>query len=151
MRSGMDTLRLIWGAKEAVAPEFLLRSLADPRSARSCDLFPIMHISTARDIAQNDLGGEEYDHFGKAAYRIPPKKAGGKPGRTFMTLWIEEGFAVLMLDVDLQAEVLDLAPNGFEPHPSKWGQKGATIARLERLEEAVFREAVGMAHTYARR
>lgn len=110
-----------------------------------------MDIGTARDIALHDLHGEEYDHFGKAAYRIPPNKPGGKPGRTFMTLWIEEGFAVLMLDVDLQAQVLDLAPNAFEPHPSKWGAKGATIARLEQLDEAIFRKALDMAHGHARR
>ncbi len=110
-----------------------------------------MDIATARDIALHGCGGEEYDHFGKAAYRIPAKKPGGKPGRTFMTLWIEEGFAVLMLDVDLQMAVIDLAPGAFEPHPSKWGQKGATIARLERLNERVLRKAVGMAHRYALR
>ncbi|MBX2972794.1 MAG: hypothetical protein KF797_06815 [Flavobacteriales bacterium] len=110
-----------------------------------------MDIATARDIALNDLLGEEYDHFGKAAYRIPAKKPGGKPGRTFMTLWIEGGFAVLMLDTDLQATVLDLAPAAFEPHPSKWGAKGATIAHLAKLDEATFRKALGMAHRHAMR
>lgn len=109
-----------------------------------------MQLPSARHIALHELHGEEYDHFGKAAYRIPAKKPGGKPGRTFMTLWIEEGFAVLMLNKDLQAEVLDLDPMAFEPHPSKWGEKGATVANLERLDEGAFRKAIGMAHGYAR-
>ncbi len=110
-----------------------------------------MDIATARELALTAFPGEEYDHFGKAAYRIPARKPGGKPGRTFMTLWIEESFAVLMLDVDLQAQVLDLLPGAFEPHPSKWGQKGATIARLERMDAAAFRAALGLAYRYAQR
>ena len=110
-----------------------------------------MDVSAARDMALKVFKGEEYDHFGKAAYRIPPKKPGAKPGRTFMTLWIEEGFAVLMLDNDLQAEVLDLGPKAFEPHPSKWGAKGATIAHLSKLNEATFKRALELAHTHALR
>ncbi|MDX9750139.1 MAG: hypothetical protein RBT71_03575 [Flavobacteriales bacterium] len=110
-----------------------------------------MDIATARGIALNDLHGEEYDHFGKAAYRIPAKKPGGKPGRTFMTLWIEEGFAVLMLDNDRQTQAIDLDPAAFEPYPGKWGEKGATIARLEKLGKATFRKALGMAHQHAMR
>ena len=47
-----------------------------------------MDIVTARDIVLKDFAGEEYDHFGKAAYRVEPSKAGAKPGKTFMTLWI---------------------------------------------------------------
>ncbi len=108
-----------------------------------------MDISSARNIALNDFNGEEYDHFGKAAYRIKPKKTGGKPGRTFMTLWIEEGFAVLMLDLDQQTDLIAHHPIPFEPHPSKWGQKGATIAHLEKLSEKVFRAALEMAYEKA--
>jgi hypothetical protein len=110
-----------------------------------------MDTATARTIALNELRAEEYDHFGRPAYRIPSRKPGGRPGRTFMTLWLEEGFAVLMLDNDLQTQVIDLAPLAFAPHPSKWGQKGATIAHLERMDEQTFRTAVGMAHRHAGR
>lgn len=108
-----------------------------------------MDITTARNVALADFNGEEYDHFGNAAYRIKPKKVGGKPGRTFMTLWIEEGFAVLMLDLEQQTDLLAHHPGPFEPHPSKWGQKGATIAHLDRLSEKVFREALQLAHAKA--
>ena len=108
-----------------------------------------MDITTARRIALEDFDGEEYDHFGKAAYRIKPKKTGGKPGRTFLTLWIEDGFAVLMLDLEQQTDLVARHPLPFEPHPSKWGQKGATIAHLDRLSEKIFREAVQFAHKKA--
>lgn len=121
-------------------------------AARRCrTIFAVMDITTARHIALDELHGEEYDHFGKAAYRIPAKKPGDKPGRTFMTLWIEEGFAVLMLDNDLQTQAIDLDPAAFEPHASKWGKKGATVAHLERMGKATFRKAVGMAHRHAMR
>lgn len=110
-----------------------------------------MDISTARETVLRDFPAEEYDHFGKVAFRIRPKKAGGKPGRTFVTLWIEEGFAVLMLDEDLQASMLDHASSAFEKHPSKWGDKGATIMRLGKVNPKVFCEAVGIAFTHAGR
>jgi hypothetical protein len=110
-----------------------------------------MDIAEARERVLRDFHGEEYDHFGKVAFRIRPKKAGGKPGRTFMTLWLEEGFAVLMLDEDLQATMLDHASGAFEKHPSKWGDKGATIMRLAKVNAKVFSEAVGIAFTHAGR
>lgn len=110
-----------------------------------------MDISTARETILRDLNAEEYDHFGKVAFRIRPKKSGGKPGRTFMTLWLEEGFAVLMLDADLQASMLDHASGAFEKHPSKWGDKGATIMRLGKVYPKVFSEAVGIAFSHAGR
>ena len=110
-----------------------------------------MDISTAREIVLRDFHAEEYDHFGKVAFRIGPKKTGGKPGRTFMTLWLEEGFAVLMLDEDLQATMLDHASGVFQKHPSKWGDKGATIMQLGKVGPKVFGEAVVIAFTHAGR
>ena len=110
-----------------------------------------MDILTARTSVLHDFHAEEYDHFGKVAFRIPPKKADGKPGRTFMTLWPEEGFAVLMLDVDMQAAMLDHDPGAFGKHPSKWGDKGATIMRLAKVNPKVFSEAVSIAFAHAGR
>lgn len=108
-----------------------------------------MDIATARNIALLDFDGEEYDHFGKAAYRVKPKKTGAKPGKTFMTLWIEEGFAVLMLDIGQQTDLIAHHPDAFEPHPSKWGEKGATIMHLGRVNEKVFRAALAVARANA--
>lgn len=110
-----------------------------------------MDIAAARAISLKDFNAEEYDHFGKVALRIKPKKVGGKPGRTFMTLWLEEGFAVLMLELELQTELIAHYPKVFEPHPCKWGEKGATILHLDKVSEKLFREAVGVAVKHAGR
>lgn len=108
-----------------------------------------MDIAGARELVLKDFASEEYDHFGKAAYRIPPKKAGAKPGRTFMTLWIDEGYAVLMLNVEQQMDLITRYVACFTPHPSKWGQKGATIMHLGKVNEPLFLEAVAIAHAHA--
>ncbi|MBP7514874.1 MAG: hypothetical protein KA791_10025 [Flavobacteriales bacterium] len=110
-----------------------------------------MDIASAREIVLSEFHAEESDHFGTVAFRIKARKAGGKPGRTFMTLWLEEGFAVLMLDTDLQAGLLDHRSRAFERHPSKWGDKGATILHLVQVDHQQFREAVGVAFTHAQR
>lgn len=110
-----------------------------------------MDIGTARETVLRGFPSEEYDHFGKVAFRLKPKKAGGKPGRTFMTLWLEEGFAVLMLDTDLQNGLLDHPSGAFERHPSKWGDKGATILHLGKVNAKVFSEAIETALAHARR
>ena len=110
-----------------------------------------MDIATAREIVLSGFHAEEYDHFGKVAFRIKARKAGGKPGRTFMTLWLDEGFAVLMLDTVLQAGLLDHPSAAFSRHPSKWGDKGATIMHLGIVNAKVFGEAVETAFTHAQR
>lgn len=110
-----------------------------------------MDIGSARDIILRDVHAEEYDHFGKVAFRLPPAKPGGKPGRTFMTLWPDTGYAVLMLDADLQAGLLDHPTGAFERHPTKWGDKGATIMHLEKVNAKLFREAADIAYAHARR
>jgi len=66
-----------------------------------------------------------------------------------MTLWLEEGYAVLMLDQELQADLLGRDPKAFRPHPSKWGEKGATIGDLEYLSRSLFRDALALAYGHA--
>jgi len=108
-----------------------------------------MDIETARELILSKFSCEEYDHFGKAAYRVAPKKKGGRPGRTFLTLGIEEGVAVLMLDLDQQMELLPQHPGQFEPHPSKWGQKGATVMHLSKVNGTTFVMALSLAYDQA--
>jgi hypothetical protein len=110
-----------------------------------------MDVEEARSLALNGFKAEEYDHFGKPAYRIKAKRSGGKPGRTFMTLWIDEGHAFLMLNIDQQAELVTHQPSGFEPHPSEWGAKGGTIAQLKQLNGTMFRQALDPAVHHASR
>lgn len=104
-----------------------------------------MDIAGTRDIVLGDHNAEEYDHFGKVAFRIKPNKPGAKPGRTFMTLWLNEGHAVLMLDPEQQTELMAHHSAEFEAHPSKWGAKGATIMHLAKVTEKQFRRALSMA------
>lgn len=110
-----------------------------------------MDVSEARDRVLHDFHAEEYDHFGKVAFRIKPKKDGGQPGRTFMTLWLEEGHAVLMLDNERQTTLMEEHPEAFIPHPSKWGEKGATIMRLSAVNVKIFDAAVKVAFAWAAR
>ena len=110
-----------------------------------------MDIAQAREIVLRDFNAEEYDHFGKVAFRVKPKRTGGKAGRTFMTLWLEEGFAVLMLNEELQTGSIDHASGAFEKHPSKWGDNGATIMHLGKVNAKLFHEAVCTAFTHAGR
>ncbi len=110
-----------------------------------------MEITKARETVLRDFNAEEYDHFGKVAFRLKAKKPGAKPGRTFMTLWLEEGHAVLMLDKDLQLAMMDEHPGLFEPHPSKWGEKGSTIMYLNKVNTSVFNAALRIAVEHAAR
>ena len=110
-----------------------------------------MDVFEARTITLEEFNGEEYDHFGKVAFRQRAALGRRSPGRTFMTLWLEEGYAVLMLDQDLQAKAIEERPDVFTPHPSKWGERGSTIIRLERASEAVFRKWLGAAVAHAAR
>ena len=110
-----------------------------------------MDIASARETALATWPCEEYDHFGKVAFRLKAKKPGGKPGRTFMTLWLDEGYAVLMFDKALQTEWLEHRSGAFAPHPSKWGQSGATIMHLTKVTAKVFHESMGAAVVHAGR
>ncbi len=108
-----------------------------------------MDLGTAREIALREFDGEEYDHFDKPAYRVRPARPGGKPGKTFMTLWLDLKRAVLMLDVEQQSALCARYPEGFLPHPSKWGAKGATFVDLGKVNADVFRMALAAARRNA--
>ncbi|MBL8000744.1 MAG: hypothetical protein JNL05_02175 [Flavobacteriales bacterium] len=110
-----------------------------------------MDIERARNLALAIEQIEEYEHFGRPAYRMKPRKAGGRPGRTLMTLWTDEGHAVLMLDREQQAELVAHHTGAFAPHPSKWGAQGATIAHLRQMSEALFDRALRLALSHAGR
>ena len=102
-----------------------------------------MDLSSARDLVMALPGATEHDHFGKGAYRVLNAK--GKPSKIFMTLWIEEQRAVLMLTVEQQAELHARHPQVFFPVSNKWGAKGATFVELAKASEPVFRAGVQQA------
>lgn len=110
-----------------------------------------MDVGSARTLSLALPAVEEYEHFGKPAHRIRNPRSGARPGRTFMTIWIEEGYAVLMLDVEKQTALIELDPVAFRPHPSKWGRNGATICQLDRLSPERFDVALRSAYEHAQR
>ncbi|MBK9177416.1 MAG: hypothetical protein IPM46_13995 [Flavobacteriales bacterium] len=96
-----------------------------------------MDAQDARELLLALKGVTEHDHFGKAAYRGITAK--GKPSKIFLTLWIEEQRAVLMLDMERQADLHARQPVVFFPVPNKWGAKGATFVELAKCNERLFR------------
>ncbi|HRH38707.1 MAG TPA: MmcQ/YjbR family DNA-binding protein [Flavobacteriales bacterium] len=102
-----------------------------------------MDSAAARDVVLSLPGATEHDHFGKGAYRV--KKSNGKPSRIFMTLWVEERRAVLMLTVDQQADLHARYPLVFFPVPNKWGEKGATFVELSNANVKLLRFAIDIA------
>lgn len=110
-----------------------------------------MDVQEARTKLQAVPGTEEYVHFGRPAYRLRPSGSTKRPGRTFATLWPEEGHVVLMLDQEQQAELITRHPAVFAPHPSKWGLNGATLLRLAKANPRILKMAVGLALAHARR
>ncbi len=102
-----------------------------------------MDAASARELMLALPGVIEHAHFDKQAYRgITPK---GKPSRIFLTLWVEENRAVLMLDQEAQAELNTRHPQFFFPVPNKWGGKGATFVELSRCSAGLLREGAAIA------
>ncbi|MBK8227876.1 MAG: MmcQ/YjbR family DNA-binding protein [Flavobacteriales bacterium] len=102
-----------------------------------------MDAAGARDLLLALPGVTEHAHFDKQAFRgITPK---GKASRIFLTLWVDENRAALMLDQELQAELHARNPLVFFPVPNKWGDKGATFVELKACSAALFREVVNAA------
>lgn len=100
-----------------------------------------MDAASARELLLSLPGVSEHDHFGKLAYRGLTAK--GRPSKIFLTLWVEDNRAVLLLDLEQQAELHARDSGLFFPVPNKWGEKGATFVELRRIGEKHFREAVG--------
>lgn len=106
-----------------------------------------MTSETTRDLVLSLEGVTEHDHFGKGAYR--GRTAKGKPSKIFMTLWIEEQRAVLMLTAEQQADLHGRHPKVFFPVPNKWGEHGATFVELSTVTEKMLREAIAIAQENA--
>lgn len=110
-----------------------------------------MDAGRARELALAMPQAEEYDHFGKPAYRFMAKAGTSKAERTFMTLWVEEQRAVFMLNAEQQADLHSRHPEVFFPVPNKWGAKGATFVELRQANDNLFQEGLDVAHAWAGR
>ena len=102
-----------------------------------------MDSAQARDLLLAMPGITEHDHFGKLAYRGLTAK--GKPSKIFLTLWVEENRAVLLLDLKRQEELTSRHPGILFSVPNKWGGKGATFIDLRKAGNKLFQESARVA------
>lgn len=102
-----------------------------------------MDAATARDLLLAMPGITEHDHFGRPAYRATNAK--GRPTKIFLSLWLNDQRAVLMLDPEQQATLHEQHPSVFIPLTNKWGAKGATCMELRRTDLRLFHLGVGEA------
>jgi hypothetical protein len=63
-------------------------------------------------------------------------------GRIFATLWTDEDRVVVKLTPELQAEMVEVGPDEFEPVPGAWGTRGWTSVDLYAVEEEALRSAL---------
>jgi hypothetical protein len=82
---------------------------------------------------------EEYDHFGKPAYRVGKK--------IFATLWLEHKRAVLKLSKAEQPELCDEYYPAVSPVKNKWGQLGWTNVELDKVNETALKKLIELAWT----
>jgi hypothetical protein len=93
------------------------------------------NIETARQLALSLPDTEEYDHFGRPAFKIKNK-------RTFASLWPAEQRMMVQLSLIDQSVFNSFDPAIFYPIPNKWGLKGATFIDLQKVRPDMLKDAV---------
>jgi hypothetical protein len=91
-------------------------------------------IETARQIALSLTGTEEYDHFGKPAFRAN--------NRIFSTLWVPEQRMMVKLSTIDQSVFCLFNPDIIYPVPNKWGLQGCTLFELKTVPIAMLEDAL---------
>jgi hypothetical protein len=90
---------------------------------------------TARKIALAQPDAEEFDHFGRPAFRVKKK-------RIFATLWPNENRMMVKLRPIDQSVFQAFDQSVFYPVPNKWGLNGATFVELSKVREDMLTDAV---------
>jgi len=99
-------------------------------------------IETARQIALALPDTEEYDHFGRPAFKIKGK-------RTFATLWPAEKRMMVKLSLIDQSVFNSFDASVFYPVPNKWGLQGATFVELSKVRLDMLTDAINTAYETA--
>ena len=95
----------------------------------------VLATSDFRRIALSLPEAIEGSHFGQADFRVG--------GKIFATLAVEaEGYGVLLLAADQQAEMVEDEPEIFSPVSGGWGRNGATRVRLDKVTEDILEAAL---------
>ncbi len=92
-------------------------------------------LDTARQIALSQPEAEEFDHFGRPAFRI-------KKRTVFATLWPRENLMMVKLSLIDQSVFNSFDPAIFYPVPNKWGLKGATFVELAKVRADMLEDAI---------
>ena len=94
----------------------------------------MISINTVRQFALSLPGTEEYDHFGKPAFRANK--------RTFATLWVPEQRAMVKLSLIDQSVFSAFDPAIIYPVPNKWGLHGYTLFELNAVHKDMLEDAL---------
>ncbi len=92
-------------------------------------------LEIARQIALSQPEAEEFDHFGRPAFRIKKKTI-------FATLWPAENRIMVKLSLIDQSVFNSFDPSIFYPVPNKWGLKGATFVELAKVRKDMLEDAI---------
>jgi hypothetical protein len=95
----------------------------------------MISLETARQISLSLPDTEEYDHFGRPAFKIKGK-------RTFATLWPVEQRMMVKLSLIDQSVFNAFDPAIFYPVPNKWGLQGATFVELTKVRLDMLTDAI---------
>jgi hypothetical protein len=97
-----------------------------------------MTAADFRRIALSMPEAVEGSHFGSTDFRVGNK--------IFATLALqEEGYGVLLLTSEQQAEMVGDEPDIFSPVPGGWGRKGSTRVRPAKVPPDILRAALRLA------
>jgi hypothetical protein len=100
----------------------------------------MISVDDARKLAMAFPGTMEMPHHDRTSFRINGKKI-------FMTMKVEEEFAVLMLTPEDQSVFIKSPDGAVHPVPGKWGLDGATIFNLKIVKKSLFKDALTCAWT----
>jgi hypothetical protein len=93
-----------------------------------------MTVDDFRTICLSLPDAVESAHQGHPDFRVG--------GKIFATIWPDEGWGMVKLDLQQRAAFVRDEPEVFVPVKGGWGRKGATTVRLDAADESSVRAAV---------
>lgn len=91
-------------------------------------------IAAAKQLALTLPLTDEYNHFGKPAFRAN--------GRIFATLWEAKQRMMIKLSLVDQSVFSAFNPAVIYPVPNKWGLQGCTFFELKEMREDMLTDAL---------
>lgn len=94
----------------------------------------MISIDTVRQFVLSLPGTEEYDHFGKPAFRANK--------RTYSTFWLPEQRVMVKLSLIDQSVFCAFDASVIYPVPNKWGLQGYTLFELNTVRQDMLKDAL---------